>query len=313
MNKQSTNKKIDEIVFFHDPRDAIAETIRIVSQFSDNLEKDLFVHAIEDVKLLFKGRYSGYRASNTQYHDFEHTVSVALATARLLHGYYVDGHNYTSKDAFLTLMAALFHDLGFIQEKNDIKGTGAKYTVGHEERSILFLKNYLADKHLANNEIETCSNFIRCTIQSFSPHLLPFSSKELRLLGCIVGSADLLAQMADRYYLEKLLLLYKEFEEARLQGFDSELELLKKTKYFYEFVAKKRLTGDLEGLWVHMRSHFKNWMGIDRDFYSESIRKNIEYLESVVSTCNDSLICYLEKLRRGGISKKIIDMIIKGR
>ncbi len=90
MNKQSTNKKNDAMVFFHNPGDAIVQTISIVSRFLGDFEKDLFVNAVEDVKLLFKGRYSGYRASNTQYHDFEHTVSVTLATARLLHGCYLE-------------------------------------------------------------------------------------------------------------------------------------------------------------------------------------------------------------------------------
>ena len=30
----------------------------------------------------------------------------------------------------------------------------------------------------------------------------------------MLGTADLIGQMADRYYLEKLLLLYEEFSEA---------------------------------------------------------------------------------------------------
>ena len=125
----------------------------------------------------------------------------------------------------------------------------------------------------------------------------------------IVGSADLLAQMADRYYLEKLLLLYKEFEEARLGGFDSELDLLKKTVDFYENRAQKRFQEELGGVSIYMRAHFKDRWGMDRDLYDESIRKNIEYLKSLITLCEDSYTCYLENLRRGGITEEALASI----
>ena len=63
-----------------------------------------------------------------------------------------------------------------------------------------------------------------------------------------MGSADLLAQLADRLYLEKLLLLFMEFEEARLPEFETALELLQKTADFYDSVARKRLDEQLGGV-----------------------------------------------------------------
>ena len=106
-------------------------------------------------------------------------------------------------------------------------------------------------------------------------------------------------------YLEKLLLLYKEFEEANVPGFRSELDLLKKTADFYEIVAKNRLYKDLNGICRNMRSHFKDTMGMDRDFYMESIEGNIAYMNEIIDVCNDSISCYLENLRRGGISDTV--------
>ncbi len=297
------------IIFVSDPRDAIEEVKKIVSQFLEPSKIDLFDGIFEDVRLMFEGRFPGYRASNTKYHDFDHTASVVLASGRSIHGCFVDGCTFLSDETLLTLIASLFHDVGLIQEENDLEGSGAKYTVGHEERSVLFLNKYLADKDFTEEEIEICSNFIRCTILSFVPDQIPFPSKTIRHLGYIVGSADLMAQMADRYYLEKLLLLYKEFEEARLPGFQSELELLKKTKDFYEVIAKKRLLEDLEGVCRHMQSHFKSWLAIDKNLYIEAIQRNINYLESVVSICDDAFTCYLDNLRRGGISKEIIESL----
>jgi len=287
-----------------DVEGSLKETRKIASRFLEDSEIDLFDRIFRDIELLFRGEYPGYRSSNTKYHDFEHTFSVVLATARLIQGCSVDGLTFAARDVLLTLISSLLHDVGLIQDQDDQEGSGAKYTVGHEERSIAFLKEYLSDKGFADQELETCAKFIRCTMLSLPPGEVPFASPEHQKLGYIVGTADLLAQMADRLYLEKLLLLYKEFEEARLPEFDSELELLQKTKDFFEVVAQKRLHEDLGGVCRHMRTHFKNWMNIDQDLYNESIKNHINYLESLTEICGDSLDCYLDNLRRGGIVKE---------
>jgi HD superfamily phosphodiesterase len=292
------------MILVSDVDGSVTETRKIASRFLKEAELDTFDRIFKDIYQLFRGEFPGYRSSNTKYHDFEHTLSVVLATARLIHGCSEDGLTFAARDVLLTLIASLLHDVGLIQEKHDREGSGAKYTIGHEERSIAFLREYLPDKGFTAQEIETCANFIRCTILSLPPGQVPFSATEHRKLGYIVGTADLLAQMADRLYLEKLLLLYKEFEEARLPGFDSELELLKKTKDFFEVVARKRLNEDLGGVCCHMRTHFKNWMDIDRDLYTDSISNHINYLETLMKICGDSLDCYRENLRRGGIAKE---------
>ena len=291
--------------FIDDPETTLKEIISISLKVTKDFEATFFEKVFGDTKRLYEGNFPGYRASNTKYHDFNHTISVALATTRLIHGCSINGHLIRSRNMLLALVAALFHDVGLIQEKGDDKGSGAKYTVGHEERSIAFMQKYLAEKKFLPEEIEICSKFIRCTILSLPPKEIPFSSDELQNLGYIVGSADLSAQLADRLYLEKLLLLYKEFEEAGLPGFDSELELLQKTKDFYVNIAQKRFFQELNGVCVHMRSHFRQWMDIDKDLYNESIMKNIRYLEYLVALCLDSIECYLENLRRGDITQEI--------
>jgi len=292
------------LILVSDVDATLEETRKIASRFLEASDVDLFDLIFQDIRLLFKGEYPGYRSSNTKYHDFEHTLSVVLATARLIHGCTEDGMQFEARDILLTLISALLHDVGLIQEQHDQEGSGAKYTVGHEDRSIRFLRDYLPGRGFGEQALETCANFIRCTILSLPPGDVPFDTPALQKLGFILGTADLLAQMADRLYLEKLLLLYKEFEEARLPGFDSELELLQKTKDFFEVVAQKRLHEDLGGVGRHMRTHFKDWMDIDQDLYSESIKNHIDYLESLTAICGDSLDCYLENLRRGGIVKE---------
>jgi hypothetical protein len=288
-----------------DPEAARKEVVHIGAHFLTGPDVVTFEKAVADARRLFHGHYPGYRSSNASYHDWEHTIAVSLATARLIHGCLLNGHSFLSRHVLLAMLAALFHDAGLIQEETDRNGTGAKHTVGHEERSIGFVEAYCAENGFSAQETDICSRFIRCTILSVSPRAIPFSSESLRTLGYVVGSADLLAQMADRLYLEKLLLLYKEFEEAGLPAYSSALDLLQKTSQFYETVAKKRLEEEFDGIGGNMRLHFRRWHDVDKDCYAEAIEKNIAYLQKVQKMCRDSFNCFLDHLKRGGIAEKV--------
>ena len=305
------NMELTKVLFIGKPEAVLEEIGYIMSGIPGGFDQDFFEGVFSDTQRLFYGKFPGYRASNTKYHSLEHTISVGLAAARLIHGGFLEGKSFSPRNISLTLAAALFHDSGLIQREEEVEGSGAKYTVGHEERSIAFAKQYLSKEAFSGEEQDHCAALIRCTKLDLSPRKIPFATKELKTLGMIVGSADLLAQMSDRYYLEKLLLLYKEFEEARLGGFDSELDLLKKTVDFYENRARKRLQQELGGVSVYMRIHFKDRWGMDRNLYDEFILKNIEYLESLLKTCEESYVCYLQNLRRGGIAQKALASLKK--
>ena len=97
----------------------------------------------------------------------------------------------------------------------------------------------------------------------------------------MLGTADLLGQMADRAYLEKLLYLYREFQEGGIKGYESELDLLKKTTGFWA-MTKKRFGEELSSVNEYVRSHFKARWNIDRDLYMEAIERSIAYLEFVL-------------------------------
>ena len=118
-------------------------------------------------------------------------------------------------------------------------------------------------------------------------------------------AADLLAQMADRTYLEKLPLLYREFVEAGVAEFASELDLLSKTNDFYSSLARPRLQEDLDNVQRGLRSHFRVRWGIDRDLYAEAIDSNLSYLKKLLGECGETYACYLENLNRGGITDRI--------
>jgi hypothetical protein len=297
--------KLYDLIDLTNPQSILNELKYIVSLMVNDFDHAMLEQIYADIKMLFEGDFPGYRASNTKYHDLEHTSSVVLASGRLIHGAFAEGHSFSAKTIFLGLVGAIFHDIGFIQTDSDVNGSGAKYTIGHEERSIQFMKEYLSQKSFSKQDLDDCTHIIMCTTLSLEIKDIPFRSNDIAMLGKIVGSADLLAQMADREYLEKLFMLFKEFEEAGMPGYGSELELLQKTQDFYKYVALQRLSQGFENVSAFMRSHFKNRWDHDRDLYQESIIANINYLKTIVEVCNDYYRCYLKYLRRGGLDEKL--------
>jgi hypothetical protein len=118
-------------------------------------------------------------------------------------------------------------------------------------------------------------------------------------MGKVLGSADLIAQMSDRNYLEKLPLLFLEFKEAGMEGFETPLQLFKNTEEFYHLVARARLAEDLGSVSSAALYHFQSRWNIDRDLYAESIKNNIKYIKQTTENCSESYECLMNKLRRG--------------
>lgn len=273
------------------------ETEDLLREFFPDYDGTIFRRAFEDVEQLFNGRYPGFRSSNTRYHDLEHTCSVVLAMARLIYGGLARGDVLTGQDCRKGLLASLFHDVGLIQDVDDTQGTGAKHTVGHEERSIQFMRCNL-DGQLPEDDIEDIADCIRCTILAMSPSKVAFRTEAMRKMGYFLGSADLLAQIADRYYLEKLLLLFEEFHEAKLPGYDTAFDLILKTRNFYQDVARKRLDNEFRGVDSNMRYYFRDRKGVDLDLYRVAIERNLAYLDKILAECGEDLDMLMAKLRR---------------
>ncbi len=52
----------------------------------DNGDVSSLVAVFDDVVSLFQGRFPGYKACDTPYHNLRHTTDVFLGMARLVHG-----------------------------------------------------------------------------------------------------------------------------------------------------------------------------------------------------------------------------------
>ena len=298
-------RKLHDLISCRHLEEVTAEINDIVALMAVDIDATLLRTAQADIEKLFGGEYPGYQASNTAYHNLEHTFAVVLAMASVLHGLQLEGSAVTGRELLLGVLAAMFHDTGLIQRLDETEGSGARFTVGHEERSLHLAAHYLGEKGLSAEEIEDCAQMIRATTLSRDIDDISFRSERVKLLAKSLAAADLLAQMADRTYLEKLPLLYREFSEAGLTGFESALDLIKKTNNFYSGVALPRLHGQFSDLEQVLRAHFRVRWRIDRDLYSEAIASNFSYLESLLDECGDTYACYLKKLHRGGISTRI--------
>ena len=230
----------EELVYVEHPPEILAEVKKVVSLILPHFDFNPFQKVFNDILKLFAGSYPGYRKCNTLYHDLTHTMDCLLVMARLMHGAFVNGVTFTEKDVNLGLISALMHDTGYIQSIGDDKGTGAKYTIIHIKRSMEFMEKYFLEHGYPLVDFQACCNFLRCTGIEVKINEIEFPSPEHEILGKILGAADLIGQMSDKKYLEKLPLLYREFKEGGIPGFDNAFDLLKQTPYFWEISTTAR-------------------------------------------------------------------------
>lgn len=225
-----------------------------IVQVPGGISTDRIEKVVTDVICLFDGRFPGYRACDTQYHDFEHTLhlfppfcQLAIALSR----------NYpqavTPRDVELGLIAVLLHDSGYIRSCDDCTGTGAKYTFRHIDRSISFAYHYLPSLGYLPHDLLTVKHMISCTGVKPRPEQIEFLSEGSRLLGYALGTADLLGQMSHHNYPQKLPMLFLEFQEAynyeegktveerEIYHFKNCEELIQNTPNFFKKEVYKRL------------------------------------------------------------------------
>jgi len=253
--------------------------------------------AFEDFRLLFNGELPGYRGCDTIYHDTQHTLDMSLAMARLITGYEIllaesgaAGQSLGAGRATLGLIVALFHDSGYIRKTNDDVHAGAEFTPEHISRGADFIADYLPKVGLGAH-IDTAIKLIHYTGYEIDLDQLRMDDPKYRKIGCLLGTADLIAQMADRCYLEKCRdRLYPEFVLGGVASgeqpngkeptkYESGQDLLSKTPEYFERVIKKRLDGEFDHAYRYIEHVFAG-----SNPYMEAIEKNLSYLNKVLET-----------------------------
>lgn len=259
------------------PEVADREVRAIISDIFPNFEFKDFETLLNETVRLFEGKIAGFSGCDTCYHDLGHTMNTMVATARLLHGIHVDYQPVSERMVYLSLIATLYHDSGYIRRLGETTGTGAQFTQNHVQRSIDMLKAAGACRNWPARDIDAMTAMIRCTETTASLGSIEFPDREARLGGHILGTADLISQMADDVYLERLALLYEEFSEGGIQEYPSEYALISKTRDFCSQMLDK-MHVHMSNVLQYMSSHFRVRYGVDRDLYQEAVKRNMDYL-----------------------------------
>lgn len=275
-----------------DPKQVCDEVCDLLCAADAGVDRPLIEHAFAVFAQLYTGTLPGYHRCETLYHDMQHALDVTLATARLLAGHESVHHNgsrFGAERLTLGIIVALYHDAGYIRRRRDQKcWHGAQYTLVHVSRGGRFLTHFLKqEQHEA---------WARRAVKliHFTGYEIPIDKIRLkdpldRQLGSLIGTADLIAQMADRVYLEKCRdYLYEEFELGGLVKaknpdgsmrilYDSGYDLLRKTPMFYAKMVKKRLDEDFGEMYHSLEPLFGG-----ENPYLQAIERNMEYLQKIL-------------------------------
>ncbi len=241
---------------------------------------------LADLVDLYSGRWPGYQACQVGYHTLSHALDVALSTARMIVGWNNSTYEEQAIQEHLFLAgvaASVFHDAGFIKERGDLGGSGGKYTHTHVPRGMAMARRYLDDHHWPEEVVELVPVMISLTEFHVRPNLTGlFADYPEEAVGCMVATSDLVAQMADVDYMERINYLFEEFCEAYdhegretlaargIHIFNSAQEMIDGTIAFYECFVLPRLK-DLG----RMDQYLITFFGEGRNPYLENITANL--------------------------------------
>jgi hypothetical protein len=238
----------------------------------------------------FTGRYPGYLPIDAQYHDLEHTLQGTLCLARLLRGRHFTGARpvLTPEMFEIGLLAILMHDTGYLKRDDDREGTGAKYTVTHVRRSGEFARSFLEAQGCSPEAILSVQNMIRCTGVNVDLSAIPFVSELERTVGYALGTSDLLGQIAALDYVEKLPVLFLEFEEAakfsgaespRTIRYSSAIDLMRDTPTFWEKYVWPKIDRDFGALHRFLCDPYPD----GPNFYLDAVKANLARVREVTA------------------------------
>ena len=255
-------------------------------RFGVEYGKPLLDQAITDLTRAFCGEYPGLLRCDTHYHDLRHALDSGLAMARLLDGQAAstaaDSPEYIdSEHALLGVLLALYHDIGMLRRDDEGHLQGAQLTPVHEARGVDFMHDYLTRSPLAH--LARKAALIMVTRLDW--HMPSDMIRVDRALACLLGTADIQSQLADRCYLEKCRdFLFMEFSAFGLAGspglpYPDPETLLKNTPTFYTGLLRRRIQEEYANADKFMRHHFDGNCP-----YDESIRRNISFLEELLAS-----------------------------
>ena len=294
MNYRRNDYDVTNTVQVSSP-DAVLRAVR--NLFAETWPQESFDRldtAFADFEKLFTAKYPGYHGCDTAYHDMQHSLDVTLAAARLCVAHdRVQPANMRigPSRSLVCVICALFHDSGYMRELHSKVPNGAFLTKIHVSRSVEFLTRYLRVINLTD-WIPMMAQILHFTGYEVSFDLIHLDDQLDRTAGHLLGTADLIAQMSDRCYLEKCRdRLYPEFvlagiavPEDTVHGqvkviYSTGLDVLRSTPKFFEEIRRTRLDGEYQSAYQHLNVLFNG-----HNPYMEAIDGHLKYLKDIMRT-----------------------------
>jgi hypothetical protein len=290
MQPRQSHYDVTNTVMISDPRAVARVVCGLLRKLYPGTDLAPVREAFDTFTRIYSGTLPGYHGCDTWYHDAQHSLDCTLAMARLL-----DGHERTAgrnrlgpRRARLGVIAALFHDVGYIRRLDETQfRNGAELTLCHVTRSGEFLAEFLPTVGFAR-EAQMARKLVHFTGYEMPLDAIRVHDTKDRRLGFLLGTADLMAQMADRNYPEKCRdFLYHEFVACGLAGegmpgksrpvYTSPDDLLRKTPEFARKLFNDRLDGYFEGAYRYIEDHFGG-----QNPYLAEIRRHIDFIRQAV-------------------------------
>ncbi len=257
---------------------------------------DVLWLAFHDFDRLFEGQFPGYRGCDTVYHDKQHSLDVTLALARLLAGYQrscAEADRFDVERVMAGIVTALLHDAGYLRRDDEPRWqNGAQFTAWHVSRSADLLREIMPRLGL-DHWTGVVTRIVHFTGYEINIDDIEVDDPQDMMMGHLLGTADLMTQMADRCYLEKCRdRLYSEFVLAGIPvttvggptnpaAYASGIDLLKKTPGFCRNMAMHRLEVKFNCVYRYIEALYDG-----RNPYFEFIEQNLRYLDRVIATGN---------------------------
>jgi hypothetical protein len=264
-----------------DPAAVCAEVSRLFLGLYPQASGRPIERAFADATRIYNGRHPRFQRCDTGYHDLQHALDVTLAQARLMDGYERTRRGAEPLPAALYtigVICALFHDVGYVRRRGDRRHrNGAEYMLTHVSRGSAFLLEYLRDAGLARYA-NAAAALVHFTGHERPTEAIRLDHALLRRIGQMLGSADILAQMSDRCYLEKCRdRLFAEFVSGGVARgrYRSGEDLVRATPGFF-ITATKRLDLQLARAYEYAERHFGG-----QNLYLEEIHKNVRHARVV--------------------------------
>lgn len=285
LEKYSVHADPTSTVDLQNPR-AVAAAVDVImrNRFGNDYGKPLLDDAAEHLAQAYRGEYPGLLRCDTHYHDLRHALDCGLAMARLIDGQGMttlpDAPEYIDAEhALLGILLALYHDIGLLRRSNEAHMQGAQLTPIHEARGVEFMRDYLSRTPLAH--LADKAELIMITRLDWH---MPTSMCPLdRAISCLLGTADIISQLADRCYLEKCRdFLFIEFSAIGLAGspdlmYPDPETLLRKTPSFYSGLLSQRIHNEYSDADRFMKIHFGGECP-----YEAAINRNFRFLSELL-------------------------------